>query len=344
MIMKNSISKEYYSMDDFYDIDKIDAHFHLNSDSTVLAELAKEDRFKLLAVKTDVPFFPSLNKQHELIESQREQFPNMIGSLTTFSLVNWESDNWADQTIATLKSDFAKGALGVKVWKNIGMAHKNSANQFVMIDDPKFDMVIEYILQQNKTVLGHLGEPRNCWLPIEKMTVKNDKEYFEMHPEYHMFLHPEYPSYEDQINARDSFLQKHPDLQFVGAHLGSLEWSIDELAKRLDKFPNMAVDMADRVCHLQYQSKTDRDKVRSFIFKYQDRLLYATDFIVESDMDNVNAKNLWHQTWFNDWKYFVTNENMTAEKVEGEFKGLQLPKEIVDKIFLHNAVRYYKMN
>jgi hypothetical protein len=36
-----------------------------------------------------------------------------------------------------------------------------------------------------------------------KMTVRSDKSYFSANPQYHMFLHPEYPSYEDQINARD---------------------------------------------------------------------------------------------------------------------------------------------
>ncbi len=66
-----------------------------------------------------------------------------------------------------------------------------------------------------------------------------------------MYLHPEFPSYEDQIKARDHMLEKHPDLKFIGAHLGSLEWSADELAKRLDKFPNMVVDMAARISHLQ---------------------------------------------------------------------------------------------
>ena len=35
------------------------------------------------------------------------------------------------------------------------------------------------------------------------MTVNNDRDYFKNNPQYHMFLHPEYPSYDDQINARE---------------------------------------------------------------------------------------------------------------------------------------------
>ncbi len=109
------------------------------------------------------------------------------------------------------------------------------------------------------------------------MTVSSDSSYFAEHPEYHMFLHPEYPSYEAQIKARDHLLEKHPDLKFIGCHLGSLEWNVDSLAKRLDRFPNMVVDMSARICHLQFQSASNRNRVRNFCIKYQDRLLYGTD-------------------------------------------------------------------
>lgn len=333
---------DFYSMNDFYLIDKIDAHVHLNSEKTELLELAKENMFKLIAIKTDVPFFPSLEKQQKFIDLSCKQYNEGINFLTTFSLQSWNSKNWADQTIEKLRIDFNNGALGVKIWKNIGMTFRNIENQFVMIDDLHFGPVINYIIQQNKVILGHLGEPKNCWLPLESMTVKNDKEYFKDHPEFHMFLHPEYPSYDDQIRARDNLLKMHPKLKFIGAHLGSLEWSIDELAKRFEQFPNFAVDMADRICHLQYQSKKDWETVRNFIIKYQDRFLYATDFIVESSVDT-NIRNAWQQTWINDWKYFTTHERMTAKNVEGEFHGLHLPKKVIENIYYNNAIKLFNI-
>jgi predicted TIM-barrel fold metal-dependent hydrolase len=175
------------------------------------------------------------------------------------------------------------------------------------------------------------------------MTVTSDSSYFAENPQYHMFLHPEYPSYEDQINARDHLLELHPDLIFIGCHLGSLEWNVDELAKRLDKFPNMAVDMAARICHLQYQSSKDSEKIRNFCIKYQDRLLYGTDL---SDGDSGDREKLstWiHKTWIDDWKYFTSNDKMTSDKFRGTFTGLQLPKEVVRKIYSENAVRWYRL-
>ena len=53
----------------------------------------------------------------------------------------------------------------LKIWKNIGMVEKDANGQLIMIDNPRFDPVIQYVISQNKTILGHLGEPQNCWLP-----------------------------------------------------------------------------------------------------------------------------------------------------------------------------------
>ena len=157
------------------------------------------------------------------------------------------------------------------------------------------------------------------------MTIRGDSSYFAENPQYHMFLHPDYPSYDDQINARDHLLEKHPDMKLIGCHLGSLEWNVDELAKRLDRFPGFAVDMAARICHLQYQSMSDRKKVRDFIIKYQDRLLYGTDLSDEGSGTTDEISRQIHNTWTDDWKYFATDNLMTSASFRGEFEGLHLP-------------------
>src|SRR5258708_25778172 len=99
-------------------------------------------------------------------------------------------------------------------------------------------------------------------------------------------------------------------MRFVGDHLDSLEWDVDELDKRLDKFSNMAVDMAARICHLQFQSKSNREKVRQFIIKYQDRLIYATDSEISETSKPEEVKKHVHETWLADWKYFLKDDMM----------------------------------
>ncbi len=343
LILVGGCSQDYYTESDFVSVKKMDTHMHLHSESTALAELAKKDNFRLIDVSVDVPEYPSVEEQERFSLHQISAFPQQVNYLTTFTLAHWDSTTWADETITKLESSFGKGALGIKIWKNIGMVYKDSVGNFIMIDNPRFDAVIQYIIDQNKMVMGHLGEPKNCWLPIEKMTVNNDKNYFTNNPEYHMYLHPEYPSYEDQINARDRFLSRHPDMRFVGAHLGSLEYDTDSLAKRLDKFPNMAVDMAARVAHLQYQSQKDRKKVRDFIIKYQGRLIYGSDSEISNSSNPEETRKQVHSRWLADWKYFVTDQSMTIDEVDGEFQGLKLPKEVIENIYYNNAVKWFNV-
>lgn len=334
---------DYYTPDDFQRIKKIDTHVHLNAESTVLTDLAKEDNFFLIDVSVDVPTYPSVEEQQRLALYQISQNPEQVKYVTAFTMENFDSLTWVDETVNKLKDSFSKGALGIKLWKNIGMVYRKADSTFIMVDDPLLDSVINFVIQQDKTVMAHIGEPKNCWLPLEEMTVNNDRNYFRNHPEYHMYLHPAYPSYEDQINARDRFLERHPDMRFVGAHLGSLEWDVDELAKRLDKFPNMAVDMAARIPHLQHQTIQDREKVRNFFIRYQDRLIYGTDSGIDPESDFEDVKNYVHEKWTTDWKYFVTDEAMTVPEVNGTFKGLKLPKEVIDKVFRENAIKWFKL-
>jgi|GEM_PF-2929617 len=161
--------------------------------------------------------------------------------------------------------------------------------------------------------------------------------YYGAHPEYHMYLHPEYPSYQDQIDARDHMLEKHPKLTFMGAHLGSLEWSLDELAKRLDKFPNMYVDLT-RLSNLQLHTFNNRQKTRAFFIKYQDRLIYGTDSQINPSTNPESSKKSIHDRWLREWKFYVTDEKISLENF-GTLEGLKLPTEVVDKIYAKNAIR-----
>jgi predicted TIM-barrel fold metal-dependent hydrolase len=175
------------------------------------------------------------------------------------------------------------------------------------------------------------------------MTVNNDRSYFQRNPQYHMFLHPEYPSHEELMAARDRLIEKFPEMRFVGAHLGSLEWDVDVLAQRLDQFENMAVDVAARVPHLQFQSQLNREKVRDFMIRYQDRIIYATDRGISANAIPEEARKSLHDQWVRDWKYFATDEQMTVDEVDGQFQGLMLPREVIDKLYRENAIRWFRI-
>jgi predicted TIM-barrel fold metal-dependent hydrolase len=330
----------YYTLQDFASVEKIDAHIHIRTPDTTFLKQAEADNFRLVDINVDGLSSPPVEKQQAMALQHKKAFPERTALVTTFTVKNWKDPKWQEKTLRYLQDAFAKGAIGVKVWKNIGMELRDKDGKFVMIDDPRFDPIFEYMAKNKIPLLSHQGEPRNCWLPIEEMTVEGDKRYFSEHPQYHMFLHPEYPSYEDQILARDRMIEKHPQLQVISVHLASLEWDVAEIARRLDKYPNMAVDMAARIPHLHNQAEKDWQKVHDFFIKYQDRILYATDFVINEQAKPENVKRNTHDTWLRDWKFFATDEVLANPNTAGEFKGLKLPREVIDKIYRKNAEKW----
>jgi len=48
------------------------------------------------------------------------------------------------------------------------MSLKDKNGKLVMIDDARFDPIIDFIVKNNIPLVGHLGEPKNYWLHIPK--------------------------------------------------------------------------------------------------------------------------------------------------------------------------------
>ncbi len=92
---------------------------------------------------------------------------------------------------------------------------------------------------------------------------------------------------------------------------------------------------------MQYHAAKDREKTRNFVIKYQDRILYATDNVQESNADPKIFKQVAHDKWFSDWKFLVTGSTMESKDLDMPFKGLALPKGVIDKIYRENDEKLF---
>jgi predicted TIM-barrel fold metal-dependent hydrolase len=330
-----------YTMADYAKVGKIDVHLHLHNPALAFMQSARRQNFKVLTINVDYPDFPPIDEQQRVAIELKKQFPQDLAWAATFPVDGSDKPNWLAQTRERIAASMKAGAVGVKVWKNIGMSLRDAKGQLVMIDDARFAPLFDDFAKQGVPLLGHQGEPHNCWLPLAQMTVNNDREYFKAHPQYHMYLHPEMPSWEQQMAARDRMLAAHPGLRFIGVHMASLERSVDELAAFLDKFPNAVVDVAARIGQVQYQSQKDRERVRRFFIKYQDRLLYGSDMSQAPDQDGAALGKEAEGVWRMHWRYFNTADTFKVSDLDKPVKGLALPKAVVDKLYRTNAERTF---
>ncbi|MEO9005280.1 MAG: hypothetical protein ABI288_11110, partial [Ginsengibacter sp.] len=99
-----------------------------------------------------------------------------------------------------------------------------------------------------------------------------------------------------------------------------------------------------RLGQLQYQSIENWQKVRDFFIKYQDRIMYGTDMEDNRTMTTGEVRSKAHELWLRDWRYFTTGDSLQSPYVNKKFKGLHLPKSVIDKIYYDNADKWYFRN
>jgi predicted TIM-barrel fold metal-dependent hydrolase len=314
----------------------VDVHTHVFKKDPAFEDLLKRLQLRVLdicVVDDRDPFFKDFERQRNLVLDLVRVSSGRVGFCTTISPYDFEEPGFTQRVNHQLNQDFSAGAIAVKIYKTIGMEIKSKAGKYLMPDDPVFEPIYKNIVSHHKTIIAHLAEPDSCWQP--RNPASPDYDYYEKHPEEYAYLHPEWPSKAAILAARDHVLAMNPTLRVVGAHLGSMEVNVNEMAQRFDRYPNFAVDTAARIPYFMLQPS---ERVRAFLIKYQDRVLYGTDLGLMPEDDVVKALKEWTSTYERDWKYFATDQ--TVEYQGHKTEGLRLPESVLHKLYHDNAIRW----
>src|ERR1700754_4193824 len=152
-----------YSAADFEHARKFDAHVHANTTDGFFLKVAAQDGFKILSINVDYPDFPPLPVQADIAHTLQSRDPQRFHFVTTFPVTGFGGTTWTEDTIRRVDAEIQRGALGVKVWKNIGMVAKDAQGQFIRLDDPRFDGVMSHLEARGVPLIAHQAEPKNCW-------------------------------------------------------------------------------------------------------------------------------------------------------------------------------------
>jgi predicted TIM-barrel fold metal-dependent hydrolase len=317
---------------------KIDVHIHFNGDHPDCLKLLERLDLKLLNVCVAHDSSGRWRTAAHAYRQLSDQHPERYAWCTTFDPPELPDADYAERVIDGLERD--PDAVGCKMWKNIGMDVQTPSGAYLMVDDPLFDPIYEYLTKVDRTLLMHLGEPLACWHPL-------DPEgphywYYKSHPEWHMYGRSGVPSHGELIDARDRVLARHPKLRVVGAHLGSLEYDVSEIARRLDLYPNLAVDTSARTKDLARQ---DSDVVRQFFLRYPNRILFGTDLVFREPQSSLSqaarTANLLsvHDRFEAEFLYYESQD--TLEMGGREVQGLGLPPGVLASFYHDNAADWY---
>lgn len=317
------------------EFERVDTHVHVHRDAPAVVSAFKATKWRGL----DIVVCPASGEQAFDLEAKLDATRNIAraseGALAWASTIDaraFETADFADHTIDRLQRTFADGAVGVKIWKNIGMSIKSKSGAYLLPDDPALLPIYEAIQRADRTLIAHLAEPNGAWLPLDDRNPEG--RYYSNNPQWHMYGKANAPVKKSILEARDRVLARYPKLRVVGCHLGSDEDDLNQLARRLDAFPNFAVDTAARV---RYFARGGREAVRAFLIGYQDRILYATDFSLSEGDPEAGARSL-KSVHERDWAFFSGRDAM--DFAGNPTRGLALPDAVLRKIFSENALRW----
>ena len=324
----------------FEQLRKVDVHSHIYEDLPVVNAMLR--RINLRVINVSVPATDGhLEFMHRFNAALVKQHPDIFSFASTFDLATRNEPDYGVRTAKALDETFAQGAVMVKIWKEVGLELKRPDGSFLLPDDPILDPVYAHLASRRKPLLAHLAEPREAWLPLDPKGVHYG--YYSRNPKWHLYGRPEFPSHARLMEARDHILARHPSLVVIGAHIGSLEWDVDEVAKRLDRYPNFHVEVSARTRDLTRQPSS---KVRAFFLKYQDRILYGVDRswmphrtpdVKPSDAERQKFAADLEAQYRRDWDYYAGAGSIAygADTVE----ALGLPQDVLEKFYWKNAGR-----
>jgi predicted TIM-barrel fold metal-dependent hydrolase len=320
----------------FAAIHPIDVHVHIFKTDSTFQKMLEGLNLKLLDILVMDDSNPSRKQLQPEIDDALALVHSSGGHIalcTTFDPYKFGRPSFSADAIKQIDHDFAQGAVAVKIWKNIGMEIKGRGGQYVMADDLQFAPIYKDIAAHGKTLMTHQAEPDVAWGPPDASDPS--WSYYKENPQWYVANRPGFPTKQRILDARDHVLADNPQLRMVGVHLGSMERDLDNLAGHLDRYPNFAIDTAGR---MEYLMLMPPEKLRAFLVRYQDRVLYGTDLDLLPDANLPDALKEWRSTYTRDWKFLATGEILS---VEGKpVHGLNLPQPVLQKIFRSNAGRW----
>jgi predicted TIM-barrel fold metal-dependent hydrolase len=243
-----------------------------------------------------------------------------------FANVDWDgagAPGWAEKAVAGLEQDVKNGAVGLKVFKNLGLTARKADGSRLKVDDPALDPVWQTCARLDIPVIIHVADPAQFF---ETIDYRNER-WLELaiYPQ-RAYPRDRNPSFEELMGERDRMFARHPKTRYINAHFGWHGNDLGRAAKHLDSLPNVVLEVAAVLYEFGRQPRGARD----FFIKYQDRILFGKDTYEPSEYPYY-------------WRVFETGDEYFDYYRDyhafWKLYGMELPDDVLRKLYYRNALR-----
>jgi predicted TIM-barrel fold metal-dependent hydrolase len=263
-----------------------------------------------------------------------EPYPGRFAAMTMADFAQWgdpvllKDDGFAQRCIESLQRDVAGGACGLKVTKELGLFFRDQTGAMIRVDDERLDPIWDEAGRLRVPVLVHVSDPIAFFSPID--------EYNE-----HYLTLQEFPAWSfygshfgknELLEQRNRMIARHPRTTFFLPHMANLPEDLASVGELLDAHPNVVIDFSARIDELGRQPYTARD----FFIRYQDRILFGLDMPVSREAYRCYFRVLETRDEYFDYPDYIGRFGVYTR---WKLYGLDLPDEVLRKIYSGNAVR-----
>jgi uncharacterized protein len=251
------------------------------------------------------------------------RYPDRFRVFANVNLNGVGSPDWPAREVAALETALRNGAIGLKIFKNLGLTARKADGSRLAVDDPALDPIWQTAAKHGVPVLIHVADPAPFFEPVDyrnerwlELALFPGREY----PQ------DRYPSFEQLMEERDRMFARNPKTLFINAHFGWHGNDLGRAAKHLDALPNVVFEVGAVLYEFGRQPRAARD----FFVKYQDRVLFGKDAYEPSEFP-----------YF--WRVFETRDEYFDYYRDyhafWKLHGMELPDGVLRKLYHENARR-----
>ncbi len=257
------------------------------------------------------------------LDNVKNNHPNRFVIFLNINFENLDDDGWPDETLAMMGEAVKQGAVGLKVYKGLGLTDKDNNGKRIAIDDPRLDPIWARCGTLGIPVLIHSGEPSPFWSPKDKY----NERWLELKQEPGRYRPADkFPPFEQIIAEQHHVFRKHPATKFIDAHLGWFGNDLERLGKLFDELPNVYTELGAVLAELGRQPQF----ARAWMIQYQDRVMFGKDTYKKEE----------YYTYF---RVLETKDEYfdyyRKRHAHWKMYGLGLPDSVLKKVYYKNALQ-----
>jgi hypothetical protein len=236
-----------------------------------------------------------------------------------------------------------RGAVGVKVWKNLGLWLRDSSGRRVAVSDPRLEGLWASAGELELPVAIHTGDPPAFFAPL---TEDNPRiEELRKHPDW-WYGGGGFPSLERLHEELEVVVARHPATRFIGVHF-SCFMGFREVGRMLGTYPNYHVDTAAAIADM---GAGDVAEVRDIVVAHRERVIFGTDLLRTRAIEMPDlGPDRWslHEYFARHWRFFETAEARLAHPMPDQgawtVTGLDLPDDVLARLYAENARAVFRL-